>query len=157
TSFNPVLTVYILPRCVSRQHAEEPMSPVSAPAATTTDALWLRFAVAFIWLATGLGVLHPYYRELGAIYLRPLALPAWIMWAACAGEVLLGLRVLFGNAATWLILLQLAAIGTFTLILSVTHPELWWNAFGVLGKNLPLLALIGTTWLLEREGWTTRT
>src|SRR5262249_42513628 len=141
------------PQC----HAEESMSSVSASTPDSTDALCLRIAVAFIWLATGLGVLHPYYRELGAIYLRPLGLPSWVMWATCAGELLLGLCVLFKNAASWLVLLQVATISAFTLILSFTHPELWWDPFGVLGKNLPLLALIGTTWLLEREGWTPRT
>ena len=80
--------------------------------------------VAFIWLATGLAVLHPHYRAQGVKYLEPLGLPPWVMLAACIGEVLLGLRVLFGRAATWLVLVQAAAIVAFTVILGVTQPPL---------------------------------
>ena len=117
---------------------------------------WLCAGIAFIWLATGLAVLHPRYRAWGEEYLQPLGFPPWVMWATCAGEVLLGLRVLLGRAATWLVLLQTAAILVFTVILGVTKPELLWHPFGVLGKNLPLLAMLGTMWLLEREGWSPR-
>ncbi len=120
------------------------------------DSRWLRAGVAFIWLATGLAVLHPHYRAEGVKYLQPLGMPDWVMVAACIGEVLLGLRVLLGRAATWLVLVQVAAIVAFTVILGVTHTELLWDPFGVLGKNLPLLAMLGTIWLLEREGWSPR-
>jgi hypothetical protein len=130
---------------------------MSPTAVALNDSRWLRVGIAFIWSATGLTILHPYYREQGMRYLQPLGLPEWVMWTTCTGEMLLGLLVLFGRASTWLTLLQLAVIGTFTLILSVTQPQLWWDAFGVLGKNLPLMAMIGTAWLLEREGWTVRT
>ena len=131
--------------------------PLASPSESALlDSRWLRAGVAFIWLATGLAVLHPFYREQGVKYLEPLGLPPWVMVAACIGEVLLGLRVLFGRAATWLVLLQAAAIVAFTVILGVTQPPLLWDPFGVLGKNLPLLSMLGTLWLLEREGWTPR-
>jgi hypothetical protein len=119
-------------------------------------AAWLRWAVAFVWLWTGIAVLHPYYRELGEAFLAPLGLPSAIMYATCAAEVLLGLRVALGRAATWVTLLQLALIAGFTLILSVSQPELWLDPLGVLTKNLPLFAMIGTAWSLEREGWSDR-
>src|SRR5262249_22505990 len=131
--------------------------PTTPPSSTAPlDARWLRGGVAFIWMATGLAVLHPQYRAWGEEFLRPLGLPAWVMVATCVAEVLLGLRVLFGRAATWLVLLQAAAIVAFTVVLAVTQTPLLWHPFGVLGKNLPLLAMLGTMWLLEREGWTPR-
>ncbi len=120
------------------------------------DSCWLHAGIAFIWLTTGLAVLYPEYRDEGAKYLQPLGLPPWVMVLTCVGEVLLGLRVLLGRAATWLVLLQAVMILAFTVILGVTQPTLLWHPFGVLGKNLPLLSMIGTMWLLEREGWTPR-
>jgi hypothetical protein len=121
--------------------------PRHAPAAS----LWLRRGVAFVWLWTGLAVFHPYYRELGAAYLEPLCLPPAVMYGTCAAEVLLGVRVALGRAATWLTALQVAGILAFTLILSVTQPALWLDESGVLTKNIPLIVMIVAAWLLERQ------
>jgi hypothetical protein len=123
---------------------------------TPAEERWLRWSVAFVWLATGLSVLHPSYRAVGHDYLARLGLPDWVMVATCVAEVLLGLRVALGNAATWLTLLQVAMIVTFSAILAWLDPLLLANPFGMLTKNLPLLAVIGTCWLLEREGWSRR-
>jgi hypothetical protein len=120
------------------------------------DSRWLRWSVAFVWLATGLGVLHPYYRAFGTDYLARLNLPPWIMIATCVAEVLLGLRVALGSAATWISLLQTILIVGFTAILAVLEPSMLVDPFGLLAKNLPLLAVIGTAWLLEREAWSRR-
>jgi hypothetical protein len=119
-------------------------------------ALCLRAGVAFIWLATGLAVLHPEYRRQGAAALAPLGLPPWVMVATCAGEILLGLRVLFGRAATWLVALQLATILAFSVVLSCSQPELLLDPWGRLTKNLPLVAMLAVSWLVDREGWTPR-
>jgi uncharacterized membrane protein YphA (DoxX/SURF4 family) len=120
------------------------------------DCLWLRASLAFIWLATGLGVLSPYYRAIGAESLGRLGMPPWLMIATCVFEVLLGLRVLLGRADTWLVLLQGAMIVVFTVLLGISQPALLVDPFGVLTKNLPLLSILATLWLLEREGWTPR-
>jgi hypothetical protein len=116
----------------------------------------LRAALAFVWLATGLGVVDPYYRAEGAAALAPLGLPEWVMCVTCAAEILLGLFVLFGRAATWLVGLQIAAIVTFSAVLSVSQPDLWLDTWGRLTKNLPLLVMLAALWLVEREGWTPR-
>lgn len=121
-----------------------------------TDIVLLRFAISFVWLFTGLAVLHPHYQKLGSEFLRPTGFPDWVMFATCAFEVLLGLRVLFGRASTWLVLLQIAMISTFTLILTVTSTELLANGFGMLSKNVTLIFLLGAQWHLEREGMTMR-
>jgi hypothetical protein len=129
------------------------MGPHVEPSA---DGRWLRGGIAFVWLATGLGVLHPYYRALGLEFLAPTGLPDWVMGATCAAEVALGLRVLFGPATTAVVALQAALILGFTAILTVTQPRLWLDPLGVLPENLPLLALLATVWCLRREGWTRR-
>jgi hypothetical protein len=117
-------------------------------------ASWLRFALAFIWLATGLGYLHPYYREVGANYLTRLGLPSWVMAATCVFEIVLGLRLLWAPAGTWLTLLQAAMIGAFTLILAVLDPAMMASPYGMLTKNVPLVSLVAVLWLVERNGWT---
>src|SRR5437867_3574403 len=99
---------------------------------------------AFVWLTTGLAVLHPYYREVGHQYLDRLGLPDGLMFATCAAEVLLGLRVALGRATTAVTAVQAALVAGFTAILAVLDPALLVHPDGVLTKNLPLLATIGT-------------
>jgi hypothetical protein len=117
---------------------------------------WLRWSVALVWLATGLLVLHPAYRQEGMKQLDRLGLPAEVMYATCLGEIVLGLRVAVGRADTWLTALQVILISGFTAILAFTDPALLVHHLGVLTKNLPLVAVIVTAWLVEREGWTRR-
>jgi hypothetical protein len=107
-------------------------------------------------LVTGVSVLDPYYRETGHGYLAPLGLPDWVMVATCLFEFVLGLRVALGPASTWVTALQVILVLGFSAILGVSHPELLVNPFGMLSKNLPLLAAVGTAWLVEREGWSRR-
>src|SRR5262245_43863412 len=120
------------------------------------DRIVLRVAVAFIWLATALGVLHPFYRQVGQDYLARLGLPEWLMYAACALEVVLGLVVLFFPPRRWLTLGQVVLIGFYTVLLGWFEPALLVSPFGVLSKNVPLVALLVTTQLVEDEGWTAR-
>jgi hypothetical protein len=126
------------------------------PPVETADSRALRAGVAFVWLATGLGVLHPFFREQGTPYLRLLGLPDGWMYAACAGEVVLGLCVLLLPARSWLTAVQVAAITAFTVTLAAVEPGLLVNPFGVLSKNVSLLAFVAAAWLLQREGWTRR-
>src|SRR5262245_27549085 len=120
------------------------------------EVRWLCASVAFVWLATGLLVLHPEYRRIGSEHLAPLGLPDWVMVATCAGEILLGLRVALGRPSTWITALQFALVLGFSAILAVAAPLLLVSPFGELTKNLPLLAVLGTAWLVHREGWTPR-
>jgi uncharacterized membrane protein YphA (DoxX/SURF4 family) len=121
-----------------------------------TEVRWLCLSIAAVWLATGVAVLHPYYREVGAEYLAPLGLPPAVMIATCVAEVVLGLRVALGRPATWVTALQVLLILGFTTILACSAPWLLVNPFGMVTKNLTLLAAIGTAWLVDREGWTPR-
>lgn len=116
----------------------------------------LRYSVAFVWLATGLLVLHPGYRAVGDRWLAPLGLPSGIMFFACAGEVALGVWLLARPMTRWLCVLQTALVAGFTVVLAALEPMLLVHPLGVLSKNLPLLALVWLAWLLSSEGWTAR-
>jgi len=136
--------------------AVEPGPESVAAVQSLADVRWMRWGIAFIWLATGLSVLHPEYRRIGEEWLTRLGVQSWLMYITCAGEVLLGLRVALGRASTWITLLQVALILGFSAILAMLDPWLLVDRFGMLTKNLPLLALIVTAWLVERAGWTRR-
>jgi hypothetical protein len=117
----------------------------------------LRYGMAFIWLATGVLVLHPHYRQLGSEYLGRMGIGPRLMVATCIGEIGFALYLLRCKRMTLLpALMQTAAIGGFTVILAALEPMLLVHYLGVLTKNLPLLACIWAAWLLAEEGWTPR-
>jgi uncharacterized membrane protein YphA (DoxX/SURF4 family) len=130
-------------------------SPARDPRAVDDEAL-LRRGVAMVWLATGLGVFHPYYRAIGNGYLRPLGLPALVMVATCAVEIGLSLALWLRPTDLRQALAQTAPVIAFTLILGFEQPLLLVHPFGVLSKNLPLLGAVWAAYLLQREGWTPR-
>lgn len=117
---------------------------------------FLAWGAASIWFTTALGVLHPFYREVGSAFLGRLGLPDWLMWATCAGELVLAVCIVALPPKTWLFVAQAGGVTVFTLILAGLEPMLLVHPFGVLTKNLPFLCLVTTTWLVSREGWTAR-
>ncbi len=76
-----------LPPDVDEYHADPP-----------PESVWLRWGIAFVWLATAVSVLHPSYRAIGKSYLDRIDLPAWLMFATCAGELVLGLALVVRGA-----------------------------------------------------------
>lgn len=116
----------------------------------------LRWSLAFVWLATGLLVAHPYYRLEGMRWLAPLGLGSWVMFATCAAEIALAAVVVARPTTTFFAVAQTGPIVAFTLILSALDPMLLVHPFGVLTKNVPLVAAIWGAWLLHREGDTDR-
>ncbi|NOY25213.1 MAG: hypothetical protein GXP62_05015, partial [Oligoflexia bacterium] len=112
--------------------------------------------VAAVWLVTGVLVLHPSYRAEGARWLALLGIPAAVMWVTCIAEIALGLRVGLGTPRPWLAAVQTVAVLGFSLILVVLDPLLLADPFGVITKNVPLLAVVLVTLWLHEEGWTTR-
>jgi hypothetical protein len=116
----------------------------------------LRSAVALVWLATGLLVVTPYYRAEGTRWLAPLGFGPWLMVATCAGEVVLAAVVLWRKTDLLQALAQTAPILAFSLILGALDPHLLAHPFGVLTKNIPIVASLWTAYLLGREGFTPR-
>lgn len=123
---------------------------------TPRESLALRAAVAFVWLATGLLVASPTYRQIGGDTLLALGLPVALMPATCAAEVVLGLRVLLGPPSRWLAALQIGMMAVFTTILAVHDPMLLVNPFGMLTKNLPIVGCVLAATLGAEEGWSPR-
>lgn len=116
------------------------------------DETWLRISVALVWLLTAVGVVHPFYREVGASYLTALGLPTWLMPLTCAIELVLGVVVWTQRPRRWLTLLQVGMILTFTLLLAVHEPLLLASPFGYLSKNLQILAILFIIDRVERDG-----
>lgn len=116
----------------------------------------LRWSLAFVWLATGVLVAHPYYRLEGMRWLAPLGLGSWIMYATCAAEVVLAAIIVARPTTTFWAVAQTGPIVAFTIILAALDPMLLAHPFGVLTKNVPLVAAIWGAWLLHREGDTDR-
>lgn len=143
------------PRACYRADVEA-RSPTPAPAPPCPSLPWLRASVATVWLATGLLVVHPAYRTEGAAWLARLGLPPWLMVGACAAEVALALRLYAGPWTPFLSWVQVAAVAFFTLVLATLEPLLLAHPYGVLSKNLPLLAIVAVVSFVEREGWSAR-
>src|SRR5579885_417859 len=138
---------------VPHESRKPAVKPPPDPAARA-DSRLLRSGLAFIWVVTGLGALHPYYQKVGHTYLEALGLPDWVMYAACAAEVVLGLWVAAGIAWRGAAVVQAVLIVGFTITLGAMQPTLLVDPYGALAKNLVLLAMVATVWLLERDGWT---
>ncbi len=115
----------------------------------------MRAGVASLWLATGLLVVTPYYREVGHQWLSRLGLGDWAMYLCCLGEILLGIRLLFPWGRAWA-LAQFAAVLGFSVVLGVLDPMLLVHPFGMVSKNLPFLGLVAAVALVQAEGWSTR-
>ena len=96
------------------------------------DSLWLRVGVASVWLATGVMVVSATYRAIGANTLHRLGLPEWLMPLTCAFEVALAFWVALGE------------------------PRLLVSPFGMLTKNVPIVAAVVVAYLIEREGYSPR-
>ena len=117
---------------------------------------WMRGAVAAVWFLTGVLVLHPTYRQIGTAWLSRLSAPSWLMFATCAAEVILAVRLIARPWTDSLVALQVGAIASFTVILAWMEPTLLVHPFGMLSKNLPMVGLILATRLVETEGWSGR-
>lgn len=116
----------------------------------------MRAAVAFVWLATALGYLSATYRDIGGAYLRALGLPEMLMPLTCVAELGLGLWVLLRPPARWLAVLQIGMMSVFTVILAIHEPMLLASPFGMLTKNIPIVACVLAATLGAEEGWTPR-
>lgn len=124
--------------------------------ASARELLWLKAGCASIWLTTALGVLHPFFRSVGHTWLSRLGLPDALMWLACLAELGLGVAVLAARPSGHLAAAQLCAVAAFTAVLAALEPMLLVHPFGVLTKNVPFAALVAATWLVAKEGWTSR-
>lgn len=123
------------------------------PVPQTRDLRWLRLAIAAVWLLTGVGVATTEYRRIGGGYLTQLGLPHWLMYAACALEIALGLYVALRVMTHVVAALQIALIVGFTVVLVWVEPMLAVHPLGVLTKNIPIVVAVVVATRVEGQRW----
>ncbi len=118
----------------------------------------IRFALAFLWAASGLvglGVALSADPTLYAALLEPLAgspaaATAWVV-AASLADLAIALALVRGWQLRRMAWVQIAVVLGYTIGLSWLAPALWGDLYGGLLKNLPILALVLVHRVLEEE------
>jgi len=117
----------------------------------------LRAGLAFIWIYEGLvpKLLAPLTEMERAVVAASGLVPNGIEQPFIRGlgvlEILLGVLVACGVWLRPLCVVQAGVVGLFTVIIPVTHPTILSHPFGLLTKNVPILAAIVALWLLSRD------
>lgn len=128
----------------------------AAAAAVPADDLtrplrWVRWAVAVMWIATGIVSLGLYpVADSYALLARagvPQTLAPLALYGAALLDIALGALCFTRRyrRVTWLA--QAALILVYTVVISLRLPEFWLHPYGPILKNVPLLAIL---WLLYR-------
>lgn len=105
----------------------------------------LRLALAAMWLGSAaVGLLTP-----PALY-AAIAAP-WMAWLFSAIDLLIGFALLARIRPRLLGLAQLVIVGGYTVGLTLLAPSLWFDPYGGLLKNLPILVAVAAWMALEQE------
>lgn len=129
----------------------------SRPLRTDAVLQWLRplllGSVALMWITAGI-VSWLYARDTGIALLNQIGLSpilAQVAFAsACLINIAIGIATLRPSRVIWV--LQLAVIAFYTTALSFVAPQLWFDPFGPLVKNIPLAAMLLGLLSLESDG-----
>lgn len=104
-----------------------------------------RFALAAVWIVTGLLSLGIYPVEASYALLAEVglhgALASLALYGAAVLDIALGIATL-AFPGRWLWRMQLAIMASYTVIISFFLPEFWLHPFGPILKNVPILALL---------------
>ncbi|KTC80432.1 oxidoreductase [Legionella cherrii] len=115
----------------------------------------LRLSIAFIWLFTAISCLFFYpkaasYGLLAQIGVKPFWQPI-LFYGACILDAVIGLAVLSSNRLKKITLVQMVIILGYSALLTWKLPNLWFEPFAPLAKNIPLLAAILVYLALESD------
>jgi uncharacterized protein YbjT (DUF2867 family) len=119
----------------------------------------MSYALALMWLASGVVSLWFYPRDVSLAWLAQVGVPAalqnTVLYIAAAMDLLLGVccMIWWRNHRVWL--LQIIAVLGYTAILTVHLPEFWLHPFGPLTKNVPVLAALMLMYIQARDRWIT--
>lgn len=105
----------------------------------------LRLSLAVVWLVSGIVSLGLYPVQDSLAMLARVGIPAvlapWMLYAASAADIVLGLATLaWPRRRLWLA--QIALVLGYTAVITLRLPELWLHPFGPIVKNLPFLAVL---------------
>lgn len=123
----------------------------------TSKNTLLRLSVAAVWLLTAAASLA-YPHEQSIALLERVGLRGNIadmaLYAGIAMDVLMGVLSLlnFRSLQKWLWPLQGGVIIVYSLIIAVCLPDYALHPFGVLIKNLPILAILWLLWCDAKQG-----
>jgi uncharacterized protein YbjT (DUF2867 family) len=141
------------PRDVAEFVPHEWRAAISAQARLGWLSPILRFAIAIVWIWSGVVSLGLYPRELSYDLLArvgaPPALAPIFLYGAAALDFIFGAATLVLRRRRALWLAQIALIVLYTLIVTFALPEFWLHPFGPILKNLPMLAAIALLYALE--------
>lgn len=103
----------------------------------------LRYSLAFMWLISALTSILPATLSSSYTLLSKIGLvlgwQSFFLYSAVGLNVLIGLSLLFAFKIKINCYIQLITIITYTLIITLTLPNLWLDPFGAVVKNIPIL------------------
>ncbi len=105
--------------------------------------LFALLSISFIWIWSGISSLisweesYKLTSELGTDH----KLTAFLIYMGSVIDILLGVAIFFMKYRKKVIVVQVFVMLIYMLILSIYSPDYWIHPFGVLAKNIPLLAL----------------
>lgn len=134
------------PRPIERFIPPEDAAAVATAARLSWLLPLLRFAIAFVWIATGIVSLGVYPVSGSYALLARVGLGGVAATIALYGAALLDLAFGIGTLALsdrrWLWRAQMALIAAYMVLITLFLPEYWLHPYGPLTKNLPMLAAI---------------
>ena len=148
-------------------HAPRPVEEFIAPRSTASALdsarlAWLlplmRVSLALVWIVTGIVSLGVYpFEQSYALLARAGVTPAWqptMLYGAAIFDLLLGIATLWPSRhrrRVWTV--QAALILFYTAVITLHLPEFWLHPYGPVLKNIPILAMLLTLYMLEdRKG-----
>ncbi len=115
----------------------------------------LRIAIGFVWLHTGLISIFAVPSTHSFGLLQQVGIPSQaaplFLYGASLLDIALGLATLFAYRIQWIGGFQMMMIMGYSTIITLFLPEYWFQPFGPISKNLPLLVSTYIMMILEKR------
>lgn len=116
-------------------------------------AVLITLSMSVLWLLTAAVSWFGWPQQESRAWLAACGVPAAaqepLLLAACLTDATIGVMLLL-RPRRWLWAVQLALVGSYTVVMSLCLPGFWLHPFGPLSKNLPLLAMMFLMWRASR-------
>lgn len=125
------------------EEASKQINPRNLLKSDEFPQLFALLSISFIWIWSGLSSLisweasYGFMQEVGANH----QLSVLFIYLGSVVDIILGLVVFAKKHRAKIIILQILTMVIYMLILSIAVPHYWLHPFGVLSKNIPLIAL----------------
>lgn len=114
----------------------------------------MRLSLALVWIVTGIVSMGLYPVEWSIDLLARAGVPAaWrpaMLYGAAVFDLLLGIATLWPwrhRRRVWVV--EAGLIFFYTAVITIRLPEFWLHPYGPVLKNLPILAMLLTLWVME--------